>query len=401
MTAPYTAPIDATGAVSVDTSESRTATPAEVRDFAAAQVRGLVERAPGRTATYTDHGAWVLDSDGWAPSWTGGFFAGLLWLVSDWFDDPWWVDQARSYTRLLEPRKDDRGTHDIGFLLEPSFGRWFAADGDPRAREVLVTGGRTMAGRLQPAGGYLSTWIGPGSTFVDIMMNVGIIFQAAELSGDAELAAVARRHCETTRRYLVRGDGSTAHEGWFDVETGEFQRTATHQGWRSDSSWARGQAWAVYGFAEAYRHTGDAEFLSTARAVADYYIIHTDETGIPPNDWTDPHPALPWEASAACIAAPGMLALGDHCAAIGDDAAADHYRGYGMRIVQSLCSTRFLAIDTPGWEGIIRHATYHGRNGIGVDESVMWGDYYFVEALHRLWSAERSAAARRGPDERH
>lgn len=374
-----------------DDAGQRTLTLAQARAFAADQVRGLVERAAGRTATYTDQGAWVLDSDGWAPTWTGGFLAGQLWILSEWFGGGWWAEQARAYTRLLEPRKDDRGTHDIGFLLEPSFGRWFAAEHDPHAREVIVAGGRTMAARLQPAGGYLCTWVDPGSTFVDVMMNVGIIFRAAQYADDAALAAVARRHVETTRRYLVRGDGSTAHEGWFNVETGEFLRTATHQGWRSDSSWARGQAWAIYGFAESFRYSGERAFLATARAAADYYIAHTDASGIPPNDWLDPHPARPWEASAACIAASAMLDLADRCAEAGDDGAAARYREYGVRIVASLCSTRFLAVDTPGWQGIIRHATYHGGNGIGVDESVMWGDYYFVEALHRLWLAERDA----------
>lgn len=360
----------------------------EAREFAARQIRGLVERAPGRTATYTRRGEWVLDADGWAPTWTGGFLAGQLWVMVDWFpDDPWWATQAEAYTRALEPRKLDEGTHDIGFLLEPSFGRWYARTGDPHARDVLITGGRTMAARLQPAGGYLSTWVDPGSTFVDVMMNVGIVFTAAEYAGDAELAAIARRHCHTTRRYLVRGDGSTAHEGWFDVDTGEFLRTATHQGWRADSSWARGQSWAVYGFADAYRHTGDADLLRTARLAADFYIAHTDASGIPPNDWADPHPAQPWEASAGCIAAAGMLYLADCCASAAREADAVRYREYGLRILENLCSTRFLAVDTAGWQGIVKHATYHAANGFGVDESVMWGDYFFVEALDRARSA--------------
>jgi unsaturated chondroitin disaccharide hydrolase len=181
----------------------------------------------------------------------------------------------------------------------------------------------------------------------------------------------------------MRGDGSTVHEGWFDVETGEFLRAATHQGWRSDSAWARGQAWAIHGFTTAYLHTGDVDLLDAAHRAANFYIAATPANGVPPNDWTDPSPVVPYEASAAAIAAAGMLHLAD--ASDAND-AGDRYRSYGLRILQTLLSTEFIAADTPGWEGILRHATYHYRNGLGIDESVMWGEYYFVEALERAGS---------------
>ena len=344
------------------------------------QVRRLVTRAPGRTATYTEHGRWVLDRDGWAPSWAGGFLAGIMWILARRTGQDWWRDQAERYTRALEPRKLDTGTHDIGFLLEPSFGRWLDVDPSDRLRDVLITGGRTMAGRFQRAGGYLCTWVDPGSTFVDVMMNVGIVSHAGKLSGDEALTAIGVAHCRTTRRHLVRGDGSTAHEGWFDTTTGEFLRTATHQGWRADSSWARGQAWAVYGFSDAFGQLRDPAMLSTARAVADYYIEQTGPGGVPPNDWLDPAPALPYESSAATIAAAGMFHLADRLAETGET-AAERYRSYAETIIARLLTTEFIAVDDPHWEGVVKHATYHAGNGLGVDESVMWGDYYFVEAL--------------------
>lgn len=235
-----------------------------------------------------------------------------------------------------------------------------------------------MSGRLQGAGGYLSTWVDPGSTFIDVMMNVGIIFRAAQYSDDPELREIALTHCRTSRRHLMRGDGSTLHEGWFDVKTGEFLRGATHQGWRADSTWARGQAWAIYGFTTAYRHTAEADMLDAARRAADYHISHTPEHGVPANDWMDPAPVDPFESSAAAIAAAGMLHLAD---ALGQDDDAKHYRDYGLRILQTLRSTEFIAADTEGWQGILRHATYHYRNGLGINESVMWCEHYFVEAL--------------------
>lgn len=349
----------------------------EALDFAAAQVRTLVTTAPGRMPTYTKGGRWVLDDDPWAPNWSGGFLTGMMWIFARRTDDPWWRRTAEEYSRRLESRKSDTGTHDLGFVLEPSWGRWYDWTGDAHARDVLTEGGRTMAGRLQQAGGYLSTWVDPGSTFIDVMMNVGIIFRAAAYSGDAQLTEVALRHCRTSRRYLQRGDGSTLHEGWFDTATGEFLRAATHQGYRPDSTWARGQAWAIYGFTVAHGHTGEADLLDSARRAADYYIAHTPDGGVPPNDWLDPAPSERWEASAAAIAVSGMLRLAE---AVGGE-AGQHYRDYALATLRTLRSTEFLAADTPGWQGILRHASYHHGEGLGVDESVMWGDHYLVEAL--------------------
>ncbi len=193
------------------------------------------------------------------------------------------------------------------------------------------------------------------------------------------------QHCLTTRRCLVRGDGSTAHEGIFDTASGEFLRQSTHQGWRGDSAWARGQAWALYGFGTAYAFTRDARFLHTAEACADFYIERTPAGGVPPNDWDEPNPALPYESSAAAIAASGMLDLADLTT---DPARGQRYREVAWRILDTLTGPEFLASETPGWEGILKHGIYHQRKGLGVDESVMWGDYFFLEALSKAMGSE-------------
>jgi unsaturated chondroitin disaccharide hydrolase len=372
-----------------DSQATRTLSLEEALDFAQAQVRRLITRAPGKMTTYTENGRWVFSEDPWAPDWTGGFLAGMIWAFARRTGDPWWREQAEAYSLLVEDRKLDEGTHDLGFILETSWGRWYDWDGSARARDVLIQGGRTMAHRFQPEGAYLSTWVDPGSTFIDNMMNIGIIFRAAAYSGDATLHEIALQHARTSRRHLMRGDGSTVHEGWFDVASGEFLRAATHQGWRSDSAWARGQAWAIHGFTSAFTHTRDVELLDAARRSADFYIASTPDNGVPPNDWQDPAPVVPYEASAAAIAAAGMLHL---AAALQDDPSAEGYRRYGLHILQTLCSTQFIAADTEGWEGILRHATYHYRNGLGIDESVMFGEYYFVEALELATALAREGS---------
>ncbi len=343
------------------------------------QMRLLIRDHPGRFPTYTVEGRWHFDEDEWAPTWTGGFLAGMAWIFAERTNDPWWRQQAEQYSRLLEARKLDEGTHDLGFLFTPSWGRWHRLHPGDHTRDVLIEAGKTMARRFNSAGRYLRTWVDAGSTFIDIMMNVDIIFQAGELSGDSQLAEIATQHALTTRRFLVRGDSSTVHEGWFDPESGEFLRAATHQGFRSDSCWARGHAWAIYGFGSAYARTRDLQFLDTTLRCADFYIGHTGNRYIPANDWDDRAPEYPYESSAACIAAAGMLQLADLIGAKGA-----RYRDYARAILTRLCTAEFLGKHEQGWEGVIKHGIYHRNNKLGVDESVMWGDYYFVEALHRM-----------------
>ncbi|WP_082126848.1 glycoside hydrolase family 88 protein [Allosalinactinospora lopnorensis] len=343
------------------------------------QVRRLVNEYPRAFPTFTSSGRWDFEEDPWAPTWSAGFLTGMLWMFSDSDGTGWWRERAEEYSGLLEPRKHDTGTHDIGFLFTPSWGRWHQRFPDDRTRDVLITAGRTMAQRYNPRGRYLSTWVAPGSTFIDVMMNIEVIFQAAQLSGDAELADIAHAHARTSRRFLVRGDGTSVHEGWFDPDTGVFERTATHQGYRADSSWVRGHSWAIYGFTDAFVWTGDPDMLDTARLLADTYIDRTGDALVPPNDWEDPQPPLPHESSAGAIAAAALLRLGD-----ADPANTERYRRYALRLLAALCGPEFLASPGSGWEGVLKHGTYHYNNGVGVDESVMWGDHYFVEALHHV-----------------
>lgn len=346
-------------------------------EFAAGQVRHLVETHPDYFPMYTVGGRWKHGGESWT-NWCEGFLGGELWLLYRYTGDPWWREKAEHYSRLIEHRKTDRAVHDLGFLFWPTWKRWYDLTGDQAVNQVVIEAGRTLALRFKEKGRYLRSFIADESLFIDIMMNVGIIFYAARNTGDGELERIAREHCLTTRRYLVRGDGSTAHEGIFDTTTGEFLRQSTHQGWRGDSCWARGQAWALYGFGTAYSFTRDPRFLSTAEACADYYIERTPSHGIPPNDWDEPDPQFPYESSAAAIAASGMWRLSR---LTGDPARAYLYRNYALRILDTLTTPEFLAIETPGWEGILKHAIYHQRKGLGVDESVMWGDYFFLEAI--------------------
>ena len=358
-------------------------------DFASVQVYRLLTMRPGAFPIYTIGGRWHVEEEAWT-NWTEGFLGGLIWIIARRTGDAWWREQAEKYSLLIEPRKDDRTVHDLGFLFISTWKRWFEATGDPAKKDTVTHAGRTMALRFNEKGRYLRSFVAEDSCFIDIMMNVGIIFEAARATDDEDLMRIATEHCLTTRRHLVRGDGSTAHEAIFDLETGEFLRNGTHQGWRSDSSWARGQGWALYGFGTAYALSEDARFLDTAERCADFFLDRTGAAVIPPNDWEEPAPPRPYESSAAAIAASGLWQLAGLTA---DPDRAKRYRDAAIAILTRLSSSEFLAVDDPDWEGILRHGVYHERLGLGVDESVMWGDYFFVEALDRVLESTRAGRA--------
>ena len=362
--------------------------PAAERAWATARAKlhTLVTEHPDQFPLYTTGGRWDFEGEAWT-NWCEGFLGGQLWLLaghSTGAEADWFRTAAERYSTHLYPRRTDDTVHDLGFLFWSTYRRWFAATGDPALREVLVTAGRTMASRFRPAGGYLPSFRGPESLFIDIMMNVHLVYYAAGQTGEAELADRAGRHCLTTRRYLVRGDGSAAHEGIFDPETGEFLRQSTQQGFRADGSWARGQAWALHGFGTAYRFTGDRRFLQTACQCADFWLERTRTQLVPPNDWTDPAPAHPHESSAAAGAAAGLWQL---AGLVPDAAQARAYADHAVATLLELTGPDYLSDPEEDWEGVLKHGSYHEGKGLGVDESVMWGDYFLLDALDQVTGA--------------
>jgi unsaturated chondroitin disaccharide hydrolase len=350
--------------------------------FAQQQVRHLVSKHPDFYPMYTMQGKWKHEGPKWT-HWCDGFLPGMMWIFRR-FDEEQggdakqWLDLAQRYSMPLEPRQFDRDVHDLGFIFLSTYYRWYRFTEDPHINEVLVQAGRTLAQRFQEKGQYLRSFVAENSLFIDIMMNVGIIFYAARETGDKRLREIALRHCLTTRRVMVRGDGSTAHEGIFDPETGEFMHQSTQQGYRSDSCWSRGLAWALYGFATSYEYSRDPNFLRTAEGCADYYITHTPDDGIPPWDFNAPNESRKQlDTSAAAIAAAGMLRL---CRLIADPVKGHFYWTTAVRILRTLCE-KHLGNSVKGWEGVLRGGVYHIHKALGVNESVMWGDYFFTEAL--------------------
>jgi unsaturated chondroitin disaccharide hydrolase len=358
-------------------------------DFATRQVRSTIERDPDFFPMYTTHGRWRHRGESWT-EWCAGFHAGMMWLIAERSQDPWWRETAQHYSRLLEDRQHDRDVHDLGFIFLNSYLPWYRLTNDKQLNQVLITAGRTLAQRFNPKGQYLRSFLAPESLFIDIMMNVPIIFYAARETADRDLHELAAAHCRTTARTLVRPDGSTAHEGIFNLSSGEFVSESTQQGVRADSAWSRGLAWSLYGFGTVFTYTGDPADLEVAQRNADYYVARCDASLVPPWDFDVPSgPDRIDDSSAAAIAASGLWNLAD-LTAPREPARAERFRDAALLILDSLCTDRYVAWSDPNWEGVLKHGVYHFHKKLGVDESVAWGDFFFLEAVAKVLNDDRA-----------
>lgn len=364
--------------------------------FGVSQLGRMMEGWPpgGPAPVHTVAGEWSRPASLWT-DWCPGFYAGMMWLAHERTGCADWRWRAEVATRALEHRKFDRDVHDLGFIFMPTFDRWHSlvADGDPVKqwlRDVLVTAGTIQSFRWQAAGEdhYIYSFNGPQSLFIDIMMNIRILLRAHQLGGDDELYRKAAAHAHTTRKHLVReagprlvdGDGKVIHEAVFNPVRGEFRNLSSQQGYSPFTCWSRGLAWAIYGFTDTYLFTRDPVFLETAERCAGYYLEHTPDHGVPFWDYGAPGiPAEPLDSSAAAIAAGAFWKLKN---ILGTRRGADAYRHAALQILATLTGSDFTG-DTSR-EGILLHGVYHRPMDWGVDESVMWGDYFFMEALHAV-----------------
>jgi unsaturated chondroitin disaccharide hydrolase len=343
---------------------------------------------------YTENGVWSRPGFIWT-DWCPGFYAGMMWLAFEYTGETKWREAAESYTRKLEPRKFDRDVHDLGFIFMSTANRWYNLLPDTDAtkqwlKDVLITAGTIQSFRWKDTGEdhYIYSFNGPQSLFIDIMMNIRILFRAHQLGGEEELYRKAVTHARTTEKYLVRkagtrlvdGDGMVIHEAIFNPTRGEFRNLSTQQGYSPFTCWARGLAWAMYGFTDTYPFTKEPLFLETAERCAGFYLENTPENGVPFWDYGAPNiPDEPLDSSAAAIAAGAFWKLKDIA---GTSRSAATYRQAALQILSTLTSESFS--NDSSREGILQHGVYHKPMNWGVDESVMWGDYFFMEALYTV-----------------
>jgi unsaturated chondroitin disaccharide hydrolase len=220
-----------------------------------------------------------------------------------------------------------------------------------------------------------------GRTIVDSLMNLPLLFWASETSGDLTFYNAALRHAYQLQRYFVRPDNTTYHTYYFDTETGEGRFGRTAQGAGDESCWARGQAWAMYGFALSYAYTKDTSFLDTASKLSDYFIDHIPSDGVVYWDLAfGDGSGEEKDSSASAIAACGLLELAK---GLPEGAQKAKYEHAAQRSVEALASL-YTSRDLPESNALILHGVYSKPGGAGVDEANLWGDYFYIEALMRL-----------------
>ncbi|MEO7909866.1 MAG: carboxypeptidase regulatory-like domain-containing protein, partial [Roseiflexaceae bacterium] len=317
-----------------------------------------------------------------ASNWTSGFFPGSLWLLYQHTGEGVWLARAQQWQRALESQKTRTDTHDLGFMIFNSFGNGYRITNNDSYRQVVLTAASSLSKRYNPVVGCIKSWDGGATDFkviIDNMMNLELLFWAAKHGGDPAWYNMAVSHALKTREQHVRSDGSTYHVVNYDPNSGTVQSKETAQGYSAASTWSRGQAWAIYGFTMTYRETGDTRFLDTARATADYFITHLPVDAVPYWDFQAPNiPNEPRDSSAAAIAASGLLEL----SRLEPNATrGQYYRDTAKTILLSLSSRTYLAEGTSN-HAILLHGTGNKPKGSS-DTGLIWGDYYFLEALLR------------------
>lgn len=313
--------------------------------------------------------------------WTSGFFPGSLWYIYHITDNQDIKSQAIQYTSLLNPVREYKSTHDIGFMMNCSYGNANRFAPNDTIISVLKETADNLVSRFDPTIGCIRSWDFDKWNFpviIDNMMNLDLLFYVSNLTGDSSYKDVAIAHARTTMSHHFRPDYSSWHVVSYNND-GSVECKETHQGKNDDSSWSRGQAWAVYGYASCYRETKDESFLNQAKNVATLIMdrVKTEDL-IPYWDYDAPITAeTPRDASAASITASAFIEL----STMVEDGSK--YLDYAEKLLKNLSSDAYLAKVGENQGFILEHSTGSLPNGSEIDVPLNYADYYFVEALSR------------------
>lgn len=326
--------------------------------------------------------------------WTVGFWPGILWYNYENTKSEEMLKAARHYTDILEPLTTlPVYDHDLGFQVFCSYGNGYRLTGDEKYKQIILNAADTLATLFNPKVGTILSWPRevepnnwPHNTIIDNMLNLEMLYWAAANGGNKELYDIATKHAETTMKYHFREDGSSYHVAVYDTIDGHFIKGVTHQGYADDTMWARGQAWAIYGFTMVYRETKDKKFLRFAEKLTDIYLKRLPEDYVPYWDFDAPNiPNEPKDASAASIVASALLELSQ----LEDDPVkAVDYRNAAENMLITLSSNEYQSREKNS--AFLLHSVGHKPNGSEINASINYADYYYIEALIRLSNLKSS-----------
>lgn len=319
--------------------------------------------------------------------WCAGFWPGVLWYDYEYTGDEKIKEEAEKFTSSLEflshmPAFD----HDLGFLIFCSYGNGYRLTHNPEYRQVILDTADTLATLFNPKVGTILSWPRecnpngwPHNTIMDNMINLEMLFWAAKESGDKMLYDIAVSHADKTMQCHFRPDYTSYHVAVYDTITGDFIKGCTHQGYRDDSMWARGQSWAIYGFTVVYRETHDPKYLDFVQKVTDVYLQALPDDYVPYWDFSDPDiPNALRDTSAACVTASALLELSTYL----DTEKGEQYRLAAERMLASLSSDKYQSRENK--PSFLLHSVGHWPAGAEIDAAIIYADYYYIEALLRL-----------------
>ncbi|WP_108991018.1 glycoside hydrolase family 88 protein [Paenibacillus agaridevorans] len=323
--------------------------------------------------------------------WTDGFWSGLLWLCYEYSGDESFKEAARRTVASFRKRLDNNialDHHDIGFLYSLSSKAQWMIDGDEEAKQLTIEAADVLMGRWRPEIGIIQAW-GPkgdpdngGRIIIDCLMNLPLLYWAHKVTGEQKYYDVAVAHAEQSRRFLVRGDDSSYHTFYFDQETGDALRGGTHQGYKDGSTWTRGQAWGIYGFALSYHYTKNEQYLETSIRLAKYFLERLPEDLVVYWDFDAPVNAeTKRDSSASAITACGILELLKVLPADHEDRATLEK---GLEQTMKGLAEGYSTVGKPDAQGLLERGSYSVRGGHSPDDYMIWGDYYYMEALMRI-----------------
>lgn len=321
--------------------------------------------------------------------WTEGFWSGTCWMQYERSGDKKWKEAAIAAQKLIEHHKDLTNDHDLGFIFNNSYGKAYKITGEDQYKQVLIDASNALITRFNENVGCIQSWDVVGNwqaergwkfpVIVDNLMNLEMLFEVSNLTGDSSYRAIAITHANTTMENHFRPDGSSYHVIDYDPQTGAVRSKVTAQGYADESAWARGQAWALYGYTMCYRYTKDKKYLDFAEKIASFILNHPNypQDGVPYWDFDAPNiPNEIRDASSAAIIASALLELSDY--------TKDKYLAQAQYVVNSLSGDTYTANLGDNGNFVLKHSVGSIPHGNEIDVPLNYADYYYIEALIRL-----------------
>lgn len=350
----------------------------KMRTKVSAECRRMEGRIPyiPTDGRYTDQGRQIH-------AWTNGFWGGMMWQMYHDVQDETYKREAEALEKRLDEALDnvEKLDHDVGFIWLHTAVARYRLTGDADARKKGLKAAAVLASRYCPEGEYIKAWNHrpESQLIVDCLMNLPLLFWAADEGAGERYRRIACRHLDTVLRYIVREDGSCNHMVIFDEASGEVLDLPGGQGYEKGSSWTRGQAWAVYGLALAYRYTKDDRYLQVAKRVAHYFIANIAVTGfVSLQDFRAPQEPVYYDTTAAACAACGFMELAEWVG----EYEKPLYEKAAWNVMQAL--TKEFSDWNTACDGILQGGSVKYHDTVERNVPIIYGDYFLLELILRL-----------------